>query len=83
MPRLNQLQQDIERCQGQIAMTFDAEYMQNYPEDYAIVREAFQNQLKKLLNEKEIETLRCRAEATVNNTIQGLQAKTMVLWKHG
>lgn len=68
----------IERCQKQIAMTFETEYIHEHPQDFIVVRQGFQKQLKRLLDEKEkaeMQAFRSRAEAAINNTIQELQGK--------
>lgn len=69
------LTKDIQRCQEHIAKTFCEDYMAENPQDFIAIREAFQHQLKLLLHEKDMQALRSRAKAAVNNTIQTLQGK--------
>ena len=52
---IEELNAKIIRCQGQIAQTFENDYMfENH--DYLIVREGFQRSLKFLLNERRMHT---------------------------
>lgn len=51
MRKIENINQDIERCQAQIAGTYNDDFMYKH-KDYLIVREGFQRKLKFLFNEK-------------------------------
>lgn len=55
MHTIEKIDQDIERCQGQIAKTFENDYIFEN-QDHLIIREGFQRNLKFLLNERRLHT---------------------------